>query len=48
MCETRRETLLPELGGPYAKGREHRYGKVKLTVYTKESSHDDSDLSGQL
>ena len=48
LCETRRETSLPELGGPYVKGREYRYGKVKLTVYTKESGHDDSDLSGQL
>ena len=48
ICETRRETLLPEPERPYGKGREYRYGKVKLTVYTRESGHDDSDLSGKL
>ena len=48
LCETRRQTVLPELDRPYVKGREYRYGKVKLTVYTKEAGHDDSDLSGQL
>ncbi len=49
VCETRRETELPELSAPYMKGREYRYGKVKLTVYTKETGeHDDGDLSGEL
>ncbi|MCM1149662.1 MAG: 16S rRNA (guanine(966)-N(2))-methyltransferase RsmD [Butyricicoccus sp.] len=49
ICETRRETELPEPGAPYAKGREYRYGKVKLTVYTKETGeHDDGDISGEL
>ena len=48
LCETRRETPLPELERPYAKGREYRYGKVKLTVYIKETGHDDSNLSGKL
>ena len=37
MCESRRETVLPELKAPYKKGREYSYGKVKLCVYTKES-----------
>lgn len=37
VCETRRETCLPELEAPYKKGREYRYGKIKLSVYTKES-----------
>ena len=49
ICETRSETVLPELGGAYVKGREYRYGKVKLTVYTKESKEDDDgNLSGEL
>lgn len=49
ICETRRETVLPTLEKPYVMGREYRYGKVKLTVYTKESeSYDDCNLSGQL
>lgn len=37
ICESRRETVLPELEAPYRLHREYRYGKVKLTVYTKES-----------
>ena len=37
VCETRRETVLPQLEAPYANRREYRYGKVKLTVYAKES-----------
>lgn len=37
ICESRRETALPELAAPYSLHREYRYGKVKLTVYTKES-----------
>lgn len=49
ICETRRETVLPELGAPYVKGREYRYGKVKLTVYKKENDdNDDGNLSGEL
>lgn len=41
ICETRRETELPELGAPYEKGREYRYGKVKLTVYNKYAKEND-------
>ena len=37
ICEARRETELPELEAPYRKGKEYRYGKVKLCIYTKES-----------
>lgn len=52
ICETRRETELPELGEPYVKGREYRYGKVKLSVYNKNTKendgHDDGNLSGEL
>ena len=49
ICETRTETILQDLDRPYRKRREYRYGKVKLTTYTKESeANDDCDLSGQL
>ena len=49
LCETDIRTTLPELEPPYLKKREYRYGKVKLTLYAKESqSHDDCDLPGQL
>ena len=37
ICEARRETPLQELPPPYRKGKEYRYGKVKICVYTKES-----------
>ena len=37
ICEARRETELPELPAPYRKGKEYRYGKVKICIYTKES-----------
>ena len=37
ICESRRETPMPELPAPYRKGREYRYGKVKLSLYSKES-----------
>ena len=37
ICETRAETTLSELEFPYVKRKEYRYGKVKLTTYTKES-----------
>ena len=29
---------MPELAAPYHKRREYRYGKVKLTLYVKESA----------
>ena len=35
VCETRVETDLPEVSAPYQKGREYRYGKVKITLYTR-------------
>jgi 16S rRNA (guanine(966)-N(2))-methyltransferase RsmD len=37
VVESRRETPLPELAAPYRKGKEYRYGSVKICVYTKES-----------
>ena len=37
LCESRRETDMPEMQAPYFKRREYRYGKVKLSLYSKES-----------
>lgn len=37
ICESRAETALPELEAPYRKLREYRYGRVKLTTYTKDA-----------
>ena len=37
ICESRRERELPELQSPYFKRKEYRYGKIKLTAYSKES-----------
>ena len=36
ICESSVEQVMPELPAPYHKGREYRYGKIKLTVYRKE------------
>ena len=38
LCESRRETVLPEMRKPYCKKKEYRYGRVKLSLYAKESS----------
>ena len=37
ICETRVETVLPALEKPYLKRKEYRYGKVKLTTFTKDT-----------
>ena len=37
LCESRRETILPEMRAPYRKRREYNYGRVKLSLYSKES-----------
>ena len=36
VCESPADKVLPELEAPYCKGREYRYGKIKLTVYRKD------------
>ena len=36
LCETRAETELPTLEPPYLMKKQYRYGKVKLTTFTKE------------
>ena len=33
VCESAAESALPELAAPYAKGRDYRYGKIKITLY---------------
>ena len=35
VCESAAESALPELAAPYAKGRDYRYGKIKITVYRR-------------
>ena len=37
LCESRREARMPQLQPPYDLRREYRYGKVKLSLYSKES-----------
>ena len=36
LCESRRDTPMPEMQPPYRKKKEYRYGSVKLCLYTKE------------
>jgi len=38
VCESPAEHILPELLGPLEKGRDYRYGKIKLTVYRRRRS----------
>ena len=33
VCESPLDKELPDLAAPYAKGREYRYGKIKVTLY---------------
>ena len=35
ICESPLEQVLPELSQPYERGKDYRYGKIKLTVYRK-------------
>lgn len=37
LCESRRETSMPDMQAPYFKRKEYCYGKVKLSLYSKES-----------
>ena len=50
VCESRADTELPELGEPYERKGEYRYGAIKLTLYTKKGKvfDEDCDISGQL
>ncbi len=40
ICESDAGKQLPELSAPYAKGREYKYGKKKITVYGKSAAAD--------
>ena len=35
VCESAAEQVLLELNAPYEKGREYRYGKIKVTLYRR-------------
>ena len=35
ICETPADVVLPELEPPYERGREYRYGKIKVTLYRR-------------
>jgi 16S rRNA (guanine(966)-N(2))-methyltransferase RsmD len=37
ICETKEDRLLPDVAAPYIKGREYRYGKIKITLYARAS-----------
>lgn len=36
LCESRAETVLPNVNAPYRMRKEYKYGKIKLTLYTRE------------
>lgn len=38
VCETQADTPLPEPVSPYVKGREYRYGRVKITLILKKGA----------
>ena len=38
ICESRRETQLPEMQSPYQKKKEYCYGTVKLSLYRREKT----------
>ena len=39
VCESKLEKQMPEAEAPYRKRKEYRYGKIKLTVYTRASDN---------
>ncbi len=38
VCESHADHVLPELPGPYKKGKEYRYGKIKFTLYRRRAN----------
>lgn len=38
ICESSREKAMPEMKMPYFKRKEYNYGKVKVTIYVKETA----------
>ncbi len=43
VCESMPETELPDLEKPYYKGREYKYGKIKLTIYGRENGESGNE-----
>lgn len=43
VCESMPETQLPALALPYYKGREYRYGKIKISIYGRETGESGKD-----
>lgn len=37
VCESAAEAALPELDAPYRKGKDYRYGKIKITLYHRDA-----------
>ena len=37
VCESAVEQVLPELKSPYTRGKDYRYGQIKLTVYRRDA-----------
>ena len=37
VCESAAEAALPELSAPYRKGKDYRYGKIKITLYHRDA-----------
>lgn len=35
VCETKLDKPMPEMSGPYCKLKEYKYGKIKITTYTR-------------
>ncbi|UOO36959.1 16S rRNA (guanine(966)-N(2))-methyltransferase RsmD [Oscillospiraceae bacterium CM] len=38
ICETKADQTLPEAPPPYEKGREYRYGRIKISLYGKRAA----------
>ncbi len=37
VCESALDKAMPELPAPYEKGKEYRYGKIKVTIYRRKA-----------
>ena len=40
VCESRMDKVLPALEKPYYLRKEYKYGKIKLSIYTKSGDRD--------
>jgi 16S rRNA (guanine(966)-N(2))-methyltransferase RsmD len=38
VCESALDKIMPTLPGPYEKGRDYRYGRIKLTLYHRRTN----------